>query len=293
MSCIFTFRDVIQSVYGSIDWTPIPSGQIYRFTVPGDRPGSKNGWYVLHPDGITSSAFGKFGSWKIGDYYTWSSKTPTDRRETEHLRCLMERAQSQREVDLRQRQQSTAEYAGKLWCGAQGADPGHLYLTIKGVQPYALRQKDDALLVPLFHDGKLVNVQRIKSDGSKRFLSGGRVKGCYSLLGVVQSHRPLYLCEGWATGATVHAVTGHPVACAMNAGNLLPVGQYLRSAHPDAMLIVAGDDDRQTEGNPGKTAAIKAAETLCCGLILPPWRGDEPLHLSDFNDLHQWREAQR
>ena len=110
-------------------------------------------------------------------------------------------------------------------------------------------------------------------------------------LGIIAAGQPLYLCEGWATGATLHAETGHPVACAMNAGNLLEAGRHLQRRHPEAVLIVAGDDDRQTEGNPGKTAAIVAAAGLGCGLILPPWPADAPPHLSDFNDLRQWREA--
>lgn len=81
----------------------------------------------------------------------------------------------------------------------------------------------------------------------------------------------------------------------MNAGNLLAVGQYLQRRYPDAVLVIAGDDDRRTEaegkGNPGRTAANHAADMLGCGVVFPPWSGDEPLSLSDFNDLHQWREA--
>ncbi|MNP71375.1 DNA primase TraC [compost metagenome] len=75
----------------------------------------------------------------------------------------------------------------------------------------------------------------------------------------------------------------------MSAGNLLPVGRHLQRRYPDAVLIVAGDDDRQTDGNPGKTSAIAAAAALGCGLILPPWTGAEPIELSDFNDLANWR----
>ena len=59
------------------------------------------------------------------------------------------------------------------------------------------------------------------------------------------------------------------------------------------MLIFAADDDRQTEGNPGKTYAMAAAAALRCGLILPPWPDNAPLHLTDFNDLHQWMEAEQ
>lgn len=288
MDCITAFRDALQSVFGPLEWLPEADGTIHRFHVPGDKPGTLNGWYVLFADGIAS---GSFGSWKTGGCHTWSSREPANQREADHLRQQMEQARRQREADQRQRQRAAAEYARKLWRDARRADPGHPYLAAKGCRPYNLRQLADALLVPLTLNGELVNVQRIHPDGGKRFLSGGRVKGCCSPLGLIQAGQPLYLCEGWATGATLHQSTGHPVACAMNAGNLLAVGQQLQRTYPDALLIVAGDDDRQTKGNPGKSAAITAAATLGCGLILPPWSGDEPLTLTDFNDLRQWQEG--
>jgi len=288
MDCVTAFRDELQSVFGPLEWMPQADGGIHRFRVPGDRPGSQNGWYVLFPDGIAS---GCFGSWKAGSSHTWSSREPANPLEAEQVRQRIEQARRQREAEQHQRQQAAAEYAARLWRDARRADPGHPYLTAKGCRPYNLRQRGDVLLVPLYHGGELVNLQRIGADGDKRFLSGGRVKGCYSPLGIIAAGQPLYLCEGWATGATLHAETGHPVACAMNAGNLLEAGRHLQRRHPEAVLIVAGDDDRQTEGNPGKTAAIVAAAGLGCGLILPPWPADAPPHLSDFNDLRQWREA--
>ena len=288
MDCVTAFRDELQSVFGPLEWMPQADGGIHRFRVPGDRPGSQNGWYVLFADGIAS---GCFGSWKAGSSHTWSSREPANPLEAEQVRQRIEQARQQREAEQHQRQQQAADYAARLWRDARRADPGHPYLTAKGCRPYNLRQRGDVLLVPLYHGGELVNLQRIGADGDKRFLSGGRVKGCYSPLGIIAAGQPLYLCEGWATGATLHAETGHPVACAMNAGNLLEAGRHLQRRHPEAVLIVAGDDDRQTEGNPGKTAAIVAAAGLGCGLILPPWPADAPPHLSDFNDLRQWREA--
>jgi putative DNA primase/helicase len=77
----------------------------------------------------------------------------------------------------------------------------------------------------------------------------------------------------------------------MNAGNLLSVGQQLRRTHPNSPLIIAGDDDRQTKGNPGRTSAGRAAEQLGCGVVFPSWSGAEPISLSDFNDLKNWQEA--
>ncbi|MCY1441783.1 DNA primase TraC [compost metagenome] len=143
--------------------------------------------------------------------------------------------------------------------------------------------------MPLIHDGVLVNLQCIRPDGRKRFLPGGKVKGCYSSLGHIVAGEPLYICEGWATGATLFEETGDAVACAMTASNLPIVGEHLHHRYPDAVLIIAGDDDRLTEGNPGRTAATKAAAALGFGVMFPPFPADAPLALSDFNDLRQWR----
>ena len=288
MDCVSAFRDALQASYGPLDWLPVADGTIRRFHVPGDKAGTLNGWYVLHLDGIASGAF---GSWKAGGSHTWSSRKPADPMGAELIRQRVEQARHQREAEQHQRQQTAAIEAQRLWSTSAPADPHHPYLIAKGCQPHGLRQRGDVLLVPLYLGRVLVNLQRIAADGGKRFLSGGRVKGCYSPIGTLEPGQPLYVCEGWATGATIHEHNGAAVACAMNAGNLLEAGDYLRRAYPENPLIVAGDDDRQTEGNPGRTAANHAAAMLGCGLIFPPWSGAEPLALSDFNDLRQWREA--
>ncbi len=283
------FRDALQDAFGALDWLPIPDGKIQRFHVPGDRTGSRNGWYILFLDGIASGAF---GSWKASGSQTWSSRKPADHLEAQLIAQRIEQARRQREAEQQQRQQVAAVEATGLWAVADPADPGHPYLRRKGCQPHNLRQLGDVLLVPLYLGRQLVNLQRIHPDGTKRFMPGGRVAGAYSPLGArLEPGQPIYICEGWATGATIHEAKDAAVACAMNAGNLLPVGDRLRLAYPENPLIVAGDDDRQTEGNPGRTAATRAASVLGCGLIFPPWSGAEPLELTDFNDLRQWREA--
>lgn len=289
MDFVILFHDAMQSVLGPLDWLPIPDGDIHRFHVSGDKPGTQNGWYVLFLGVIPC---GVFGSWKAGGSQTWRSRKPTDHLEAQIIALRIEQARHQRAAEQHQSQQAATEHANRMWHNARRADPEHPYLVAKGVRSYALRQAGDVLLVPLTRDDLLVSLQRIKPDGDKRFLFGGMTKGCCSLIGTIQPGRPLYICEGWATGATLHAATGAAVACAMYAHNLLEVGRRLQRQHPDAVLIVAGDDDRMTEGNPGRTAAIKAAATLGCGLIFPPWSGAEPLTLSDFNDLANWRAEQ-
>ena len=289
MDGVIAFRDAMQNTFGLLDWLPIADGSIQRFHVPGDKASTLNGWYVLYLDGIASGAF---GSWKAGSAYTWCSREPVDAREAEQVRQRIEQARRQRQAEQHKRQQSAAEYANRLWRDARRADPQHPYLTRKGLRTHGLRQRGDALLVPLVRNGVLANLQRIYLDGSKRFLSGGIVTGCYSPLGVITPGAPLYVCEGWATGATIHVDTGAAVACAMNAGNLKPAALALREKHPHASIIIAGDDDRQTEGNPGRTAANAAAVAVGGLVVFPLWPQDAPADLTDFNDLANWRAAQ-
>lgn len=285
------FRDALQNAFGALDWLPLADGTIHRFHVPGDRAGSSNGWYVLFLDCISS---GSFGSWKTGDSHNWCSRQPSSALEADRLRQRIQQARQQREAEQQQRWQEAAKYAQRRWRDARRADPAHAYLIAKQVRPLGLRQHRDRLLVPLYCAGQLVNLQSISSTGEKLFTKGGQVKGCYSPLGVITADKPLYVCEGWATGATLHQHSGAAVACAMNAGNLKPVALALRAKYPSAQLIIAGDDDRQTEGNPGRKSAIEAAQAAGALLTFPEWPTDAPLALSDFNDLQQWqsREAQ-
>ena len=285
MDGVIAFRDALQAVFGPLEWLPVADGAIHRFHVPEDRTGSQNGWYVLFLDGIAS---GCFGSWKAGTSHTWCSRKPVDLLEAAMIRRRTEQACHQREAEQHQRQQAAAEYANRLWRDARRADPDHAYLFAKCVRAYALRQRGDVLLVPLTYGGHLVNLQRIKADGSKHFLFGGMVKGCYSSLGVITPGAPLYVCEGWATAATIHAETGSAVAAAMNAGNLKPAALALRDKYPDAQIIIAGDDDRQTEGNPGRTAANAAAVAAGGLVVFPEWPPGAPAELTDYNDLATW-----
>lgn len=281
------FREALQGIFGQLDWLPEGDGNIHRFHVPGDRADSRNGWYVLFVDGV---AAGVFGTWKSAQVHHWSSAGELSSTELEESRQRIEQARAQRQAEQQQRQQAATELSHRWWESARRADPAHAYLTSKYIRSYALRQRAGELLVPLYHSGELVNLQRISATGRKRFLFGGRVTGCYSPLGQISPGKPLYICEGWATGATIHESTGMAVACAMNAGNLMPVALALKARYGgQVQLVIAGDDDRNTPGNPGRTAATAAALAAGALVTFPEWPDDAPPSLTDFNDLHVWR----
>ena len=64
------------------------------------------------------------------------------------------------------------------------APADHGYLVKKGIQAHGVRVAEDGrLAVPMYADGKLQSIQYIAEEGGKRFLSGGRVSGCYYPIG--------------------------------------------------------------------------------------------------------------
>jgi len=130
----------------------------------------------------------------------------------------------------------------------------------KGI--WFLHLKPGVIAVPLKDEhGTLFNIQFIFSGGAKQFIKHGRKSGCFHLIGdeVVVGDDWILQAEGYATAASIHMATGDTVAVAFDAGNMLHVAKALRNKCPTARLLMCGDDDAQTEGNPGKVKAEKAA----------------------------------
>lgn len=256
----------------------IPDGRLHRFRVHGDQAGSRNGWYVLYGDGIPAGAF---GCWKRGISQTWCAKTenvmaPAERQE---FARRMKDACEAREIEDMARKKEAARKAAAIWNTAPVASDSHPYLKKKSVRNYGLRLYKNALVVPLRDEaGVLHSLQFINSDGHKRFLSGGRIAGCYYPIGALSG--TLCICEGYATAASVREATGHAVAVTFNCGNLLAVSRVLRLKFPDSKLVLCADNDTRTEGNPGLTKARQAAAAVGAFLAVPPCHGD-------FNDLLQ------
>lgn len=198
----------------------------------------------------------------------------------------MDALRAQHDAEQLARQAETAAQAAIRWSSSKSATE-HPYLTTKGVHAHGLRIDGQSLLIPLRDSkGTLQSLQTIGPDGDKRFLPGGRVKGCYHSIGKPAGR--LVIAEGYATAATVHEDTGYAVAVAFNSGNLLPVAQTLRAKYPEAVLVLAADDDWQTPGNPGRTAATEAARAVSGLLAVPDFTGLQRGHKdTDFNDLRR------
>ena len=261
-------------------------GNLHRFSTNG-KSGDESGWYALHPDGV---AAGVFGCWRAGLTQTWCSKSDNAMTQAERdaHRQRIKAMKAQRDAEQALGQDAAAATAAERWQAAMPATT-QPYLTTKGVQAHGTRLESDGyLIVPMRDtDGKLWNIERINPSDSKdkKGLYGGRRTGCYHSIG--KPRDVLVVCEGFATGASIHEATGHAVAVAFNAGNLLPVAQALYNKYPALGIIIAADDDWQTDGNPGITKATEAAQAVGGYLIKPQFGDSRPDKATDFNDMHQ------
>lgn len=255
-------------------------GDVHRFDAPDKRRGNLAGWYVC-----PTLEVAVFGFWHTGEQQTVTVAGEHDPIAAEQARQAAAKARREREARRQQEQAQTAQQARQEWDAATLADQRHPYLTAKRVQPHNLRQQGDVLLVPLHADGELVNLQRIRADGTKRFLKRGRIKGAASLVGRLAGAGHVYVTEGWATAATIHEASGCPVVATMAANNLEPVARTLRRNLPAHISItIAADNDRRTPGNPGLTYGRHAAEIIGADITWPRFPCED-CACSDFNDL--------
>lgn len=254
-------------------------GAIHRFS-PDGRRGDGSGWYVLHTDGV---AAGVFGCWRASLQSTWctkSDKTMTPAELNAH-RQRISAMKAQRDADEAARHMDEAEKAALRWQDASTPDR-HPYLSVKGIPAYGIRQDGESLLIPVRDAaGKLHSLQTITPTGDKRFK--GRMKGCYHAIGKPAGR--IVICEGYATGASIHKATGNAVAVAFNAGNVGPVATALHKKYPDLIIVIAADDDWRTEGNPGLSSAKSAALAIGGFMVVPQFPADRPAKATDFNDL--------
>ena len=201
----------------------------------------------------------------------------------------------------KQARQTAAKTAQERWQSATPCDT-YAYLAKKGVQSHGLRVDTHGnLLIPLyFHNTNtgnitLCNVQSIGADGTKLFVKDGMVGGAFFTLGDTLSSDTIFICEGYATGASIfEAVTGsYPVIITFNASNMVKCASIVRTLYPQHRLIFCADDDKATEIKTGKNTGLLAGEQAAStagGEVISPDFGDDERAtagtLTDYNDLH-------
>ena len=267
----------------------IADDTIRRCHMVEDKRGASSVSYKLCID-ADGFAFGWFNPYKMGTGpVSWHSKP--GRGQTKAVKA---RSKEWHEAAKVERDRVSAEAMAQAVADTRAmldrsdAAAGHPYLVRKGVTWADLRQCDGLLMVPVYDADGMRGCQLIAADGKRWFVTGSKKSGAWHLLTVDEDdYARVFIAEGLSTGLTIRNVSGCPVYVAIDAGNMKRVAEAVRKRHPDAQIIVAGDNDQWTRDakgmpvNTGRKAAEQAA-LACGGHMWLPEGLDHP-H-TDWND---------
>lgn len=257
----------------------IADGKIHRFKPSGK--GNPDAWYCFH------GFAGAFGDWKQGIKEKWGTRNPSlTPKQREQMQEQAEKARKSLQEEIRRKNQEASEMALRDWnsFSEEGQSP---YLTRKKVNAVGVRFGDGFMAMPIKDsEGKLWSYQKIYPNGKKYLLEGGRKKGCFHTLGILEDQKPIYVTEGYATGASVYMATNITTVVAIDAGNLEPVVAALKKKYSKSNITLMGDDDRHKEENTGKIEAHKVTQKHNCTDLFPIFKDyhlkEQP---TDWNDL--------
>lgn len=232
-----------------------------------------------------------YGDWSTGEKHEYRSTDALSGVDRAAINTQIAEARKKAEIAKARAQKDTAEEAVKTLEAAIPAK-GHPYLGRKQIKPHGTFLLDGVLLVPMRDiDGRLWGLQRIDVSGRKLFLAGQRTKELFHVIpdsAILARESKILFCEGFATGASLYEATGFPVVVCFSASNLVDVVRLVVKEAPEAAHLICGDDDRNTEGNPGQEKAKEAAVASGAQVVFPQFlKSDE--ESTDFNDVHVTR----
>ena len=258
-----------------------PSDRFRRISAQNDKGHKKSLSYWLRIE--HDFAYGYAHDFKTGlsrSFKSYNQDQSLTRADLARIKAMLKARQAEQDAIIADRQAKIAARAKNLWRNASPA--GHSpYAVKKDINAKSAKYQGENLIIsihdPASADFEIVSWQVIKPNGIKRFPFGGKKQGCCHIIGQIDPTRPFVICEGYATGCTIHEATGLPVAVAFDAGNLLPVAKAMRVKYNYPIIIIAADNDQSGTGQKAaKAVAEKVANTK---VITPDTIG------ADFNDL--------
>ncbi|OCS33362.1 DNA primase [Campylobacter fetus subsp. venerealis] len=313
-TAIDEFKSALNNAGFSIDEDPIMDGKLHRVSVYGDKGNEKSGAYIGYLNGHPAGFIQNF---KTGIKENWKSSVSniTKNQEIEFKNMIEtnKAIKESREAELALAHEKTAQKLQKEYESAKWANKEHPYLKNKGFDKnfYLKQDAHGNLLIPLRDiDGKYWATQRIFSNGDK-MIGVTRTKeekeqgieypakkqGNFFLLGAknLNNVKEVYICEGFATAASVYEATKKPSIMGVDAGNLEIVITNIQKKYPKMEIIIAADNDVKKELgngiNVGKNTALDIQKKHPeIKVVLPQFTKEEiQKGLSDWNDLAQSR----
>jgi putative DNA primase/helicase len=274
-------------------------GKIHRFKSD-TKDQKKSAWYTGYQNHLLKSGevfhVVVFGNFKTGE--TWTYQTQGAKVSREDKKIINEQIKKAKEAEAKlraQNQELVAAEIKKKWNDLLDSGQSS-YLDKKKISEVEnLGVKYDlqgSVYIPARDsDGKLWSWQKIQWDGAKWFHPGGRIFGSYHTVGDLKKYGVIYITEGFATAASIHAATRRGVVVAFTSNNLVQVSRTIKKLYPGKSIIVCGDDDHwstKANGEPcnsGREKAEEAAKAVLGKATFPEFKdlSEKP---TDFNDLH-------
>lgn len=289
-------------------------GEIHRFSMD-SKKNKKDEWYIAW-SGISQ----KGNEYLICIYGSWSSSSTIEGKYTfkswHHDHCLDEEErrelqktiQQKREIAARKLQElrdEAAVEANEIWKECENTLPSenHLkYCNLKKIDPIGVRfgsnpKGHPSIIIPLRNiQGDIRSLQFISvgidDTVYKTFLTDGEKSGNFFHFGMLSDGNPISVGEGYATGCSIFQgyTKNESVVVAFDCHNLSKVIEKLNQTYPKSPITICGDDDVESDGNPGRSCAEEAARKHQCKVLFPSFPPDLKLsdgnRPTDFNDLH-------
>ncbi len=269
--------NTIQATLGGSPSEIIYDGRIHRFQVEGSKRYA--GWYIasLH-HGIPYTTYGNWGTQE--KYQIRGDRSDDDTRDHRQQRQHLT-------SDSDWKAKQTKQRACTVWSHSIQTTQ-HAYLTKKQINPVGVKtldltglqhidpwfvswvnnhQLDGALVIPMYADDQLVNLQLITLE-TKYFLPSGKAKGAYLTLGNPSNSTRIVIATGYATGNAIHTSIGYPTICCFSDSNIDAIAGIAKKKYPQHEIIIAADNDCHSDSkklNSGlvySTAAAKKHDLL-------------------------------
>jgi hypothetical protein len=243
-----------------------------------------------------------------------SAKMSQPRRsEAEYKKIIADKEKKERELQLTLSKQALSEYLS-LSSSDVVAD-SHKYLIKKGVsagrgliicnqnlkigsyynqfkneeknKDYFFIRKGDLLIPAMNLDLQFVTYQRITDQGVKlQRIDISTVGAFYCLGDWRKSTKRIYLCEGYATGYSLHLATGGVVFVCFDVHNIGVVIKKLKELKPELEVIISTDNDRKKKTKVGLYKGFEYSYLYNSPFIFPVFPNDNAYSDdSDWNDL--------
>lgn len=266
------------------DFNQMP-GVWHRTSIIGKNPHEKDGAYKIfhNPDGTIGAMARNLAA---NQEVRWSNRSHEhNSRHTETPREVIHALELNRNIHVRCQIEAREQIAHHR--AAEAASLYHVLPNAQGDEPYLLnksmqyyegikRLDDGSLVIPLFgKNQEIQSLQVISPEGEKKLMTQGQKLGAYFSLaiepqGLTQPTQPSHvvIAEGVATAEAAlqiaQKIYGQNVlaVAAIDSGNLAHVAEKIQQLYPEAIKIIAADNDRATEDKTQKNPGLDAAKEI-------------------------------